>query len=404
MFGWIKGCLILLSVLLVVACVQEGQRDNSSSAQDASGVTEGDAAVRIAIHYVGDVNCRKHLETEHDEEHIAQVIQANNKAEYIKKGKNTHRLDGDKAELSSKEHVTKAAKPPRSGDKFLQANNIPRTLATIEDYCRRLLLSVDSEDMPRLRSDNIADDTEAKDRFTADFGDFGGEVTCGNGRNGNLGMCSFSQINEGSRYFAYLHPQQGEKNLAAEVTYTQEGKEVTKTITVASIYRDQLQLPTTKLSDIEVKADCGEDNGCLFAKYDTNAYTLNCRVDGSKCKNGFSFTAEKVKCNDSDNACPTTTEPKQGKLCTGTATVADLSEQEISLKCEFSMNKEVRGSREIQIKTHHLAGNLCVITRTTKNEHNHEGLSALDPLIIEESACEKDDKAYRLELSFALTE
>ena len=43
-----------------------------------------------------------------------------------------------------------------------------------------------------------------------------------------------------------------------------QDKEQTETVTVESIALNELQLPTTKLSDIVVNADCGADNSCLF--------------------------------------------------------------------------------------------------------------------------------------------
>lgn len=410
MFDWMKSCLVLLAAQLVVACVQEGNKNNSSSTEDASGVVaEGGAAVRIVIKYVGDAKCRAHLEAQgHDEEHIAQVLQANNKSKYIEDRKNTHRLDGDKAELTSKKFSTRKARPARSGDEFLKDNNIPRTLATIKDNCRHLLLSIDSEAMPRISSDNLAADTEAVDaaaRFTADFGDFGGKVTCGNGRKGNLGLCRFSQINDGNRYFAYLSPKQGEDFLAAEVTFIRDSKEETETITVENIVLDQLQLPTTKLSDIVVEAECGGDNSCLFAVDTTTRYELKCSVGGLVCEEGFSYTVEKPACDTSKkDPCPIKKPTlAQRQLCTDATTVADLSEKEINLKCTYAAttsNKPPR-NHDLRMNASHLGGKLCVVTTIDKTDTVEEFLGNL---IIEESACERDNdklKPYHLELSFA---
>ena len=284
------------------------------------------AALRVAIYYVGDVKCRAHLEAKrhdeqhHDEQHIEKVLLANNNSKYLQAGKNTHRLDGDRAELSSKEYIASLAKDKQEnhrlgGDKFLQANSIARTLATLKDNCRRLLLSVDSEVLPSLSSVNLYHTsgnfeagTDAADnfwpaRFAADFGDFGGKITCASDQLNSL--CSYAQINAGQRYFVYLYPQQGEDSLAAEVTYTRDGKELTETITIADIALNELQLPDTKLSDIVVKADCGEDNSCLFAKPQSK-YELKCEVEGQGCGKGFTYAVARSACYDSGCANPRT--------------------------------------------------------------------------------------------------
>ena len=394
----IKLLCVLSAALLAVACEQEKKDNDASQTEDASGV-RSDAALKIAIYYVGDAKCRAQLEGR-TEEHIAQVLQANNDAEYMEEGKNTHRLDGNGAELVSKEYRGKQENPMLGGDMFLQANDIARTLATLKDHCRHLLLSIDSEDMPRLSSDNLATDTEAVGsaaRFTADFGDFGGKVTCGNGRRGNLSLCSFAQINDGKRYFAYLYPKPGEDTIAAEVTYMQQGKELTETITIEDIARDELQLPTTQLSDIVVNADCGEGNECLFAGT-AIPHSIECKVEGEGCGNGFAFTVYQADCTDDPSKCSKTATPTSGKLCPGAATVADLSEHEINLKCELFKDLEIKRQGHLRLNEQHLAGKLCVVTST----HIIKNVEGVNNFTIKAGACGKDGNEYRLELSFAL--
>ena len=178
MFGRVKNYLVLLGTLLAISCVQD-KKDNFSDTEDASGLLSA-AALRVAIYYVGDVKCRAHLEAqeqEYDEQYIEKVLLANNNAKYLEAGKNTQRLDGDRAELSSKEYIASLAKDQQantqlSGDKFLKNNSIARTLATLKDNCRRLLLSVDSEVLPSLSSQNLyhtsgnfEEGTDAADNF-----------------------------------------------------------------------------------------------------------------------------------------------------------------------------------------------------------------------------------------------
>ena len=419
MFGRVKNCFVLSVALLAISCVQD-KKDNFSDTEDASGLLSA-AALRVAIYYVGDVKCRAHLEAKgHDEQYIEKVLLANNNAKYLEAGKNTHRLDGDRAELSSKEYVASLAKDQQantqlSGDKFLKNNSIARTLATLKDNCRRLLLSVDSEVLPSLSSQNLyhtsgnfAADSDAADnfwpaRFAADFGDFGGKITCASDQLNSL--CGYAEIKAGKRYFVYLYPKPGEDSLAATVTYTRDGEEQTETITIADIALSALQHPTTKLRDIVVHTDCGEDNSCLFADNDEDSYTLECNVEGEACGSGFAFKVEKAKCGIRNNDCPSKKlTPVQGKLCAGTATVAALGQDEINLVCKFSMpDGDVElSSNIVQIKAHHLAGKLCVVTKTTTASG---GMTVFDRLDIKSGACGKvgkDGKELRLELSFAL--
>ena len=413
MLGWIKSCFLLSVALLAISCVQD-KKDNFSATEDASGLLSA-AALRVAIYYVGEAKCQAHLEAKgRDEQYIDKVLLINKSSEYIEEGKNTHRLDGNKAELSSREFVTQQANPQLSGDKFLQDNDIARTLETLKENCRRLLLSIDSDTMPRISSDNLYHtsghfeaDSDAADnfwseRFAADFGDFGGKITCGSGEQGKLkSLCSFSQINAGNRYFTYLYPKQGEDSLAAEVTYTRDGEELTGTITIESIALNALQLPTTKLSDIVVNTDCGENNSCLFAESEDSSLMLECKVEGQDCGEGFAFTVQKEICDASEVDCPkATATPTSGKLCTGTATVAALVQHEINISCEFSTGSEIcpKCKKKLRLRAQHLSGKMCV--------KSIEGFRLVANMEIEAGACEREDdgnlKELRLELSFAL--
>ena len=416
MFGGVKSCFVLSVALLAISCVQD-KKDNFSDTEDASGLLSA-AALRVAIYYVGDVKCRAHLEAKgHDEQHIEKVLLANNNSKYIEAGKNTHRLDGDKAELSSKEYIASLAKdkqanPQLGGDKFLQANGIVRTLAALKDNCRRLLLSVDSEVLPSLSSQNLyhtsgnfAADSDAADnfwpaRFAADFGDFGGKITCASDQLNSL--CNYAQIKDGKRYFAYLYPQQGEDSLAAEVTYTVGGKELTSTVTIEAI---KLGLfAGTKLSAIKVTADCGEGYTCLL-EHDFRV-ELECKVEGARvCNSGFAFTVERAGCNIGGCGKAELGEVKNA-LCTDAATVAALSQHQVSLVCNFIIDGKSESDKTLLLRTHHLGGQLCVVTKknyiTTKN-------SIKIPIIeeIKASACERDGetlKPHMLELSFSLDE
>ena len=418
MFGRVKSCFVLSVALLAISCVQD-KKNNFSDTEDASGLLSA-AALRVAIYYVGDVKCRAHLEAqeqEYDEQYIEKVLLANNNAKYLEAGKNTHRLDGDRAELSSKEYVASLAKDQQAntqlgGDKFLKNNSIARTLATLKDNCRRLLLSVDSEVLPSLSSQNLyhtsgnfAADSDAADnfwpaRFAADFGDFGGKITCASDQLNSL--CSYAEIKAGKRYFAYLYPQQGEDSLAAEVTYTRDGEELTETITIADIALNELQLPTTKLIDIVVNTDCGKDNSCLFSNAEAS-HMLECKVEGQDCGEGFAFTVQKEICDASEVDCPkATATPTSGKLCTGTATVAALVQHEINLSCEFSARLDgkitVSKTDNIRLSEQRLAGKLCAVTTSAPDKTKDIQINA--------SECEREDdgklKQYRLELSFAL--
>ena len=421
MFGRVKSCFVLSVALLAISCVQD-KKNNFSDTEDASGLLSA-AALRVAIYYVGDVKCRAHLEAqeqEYDEQYIEKVLLANNNAKYLEAGKNTHRLDGDRAELSSKEYIAKnkdkQANPPLGGDEFLQANGIARTIAALEDNCRRVLLSVDSEVLPSLSSQNLyhtsgnfEEGTDAADnfwpaRFAADFGDFGGKITCASDQLNSL--CSYAQIKDGKRYFAYLYPKQGEDSLAAEVTYTRDGEELTETITIADIALNELQLPTTQLSAIKVVADCGEDDSCLFVEHGPINYKLECGVEGENCGNGFAFAVEKIACDGDTALCsPATATPTtRDKLCTGAATVAALSEDEINLSCKFSSrlyDKIIVSKKDnIRLSEQRLAGKLCAVTTSASDKTKDIQINA--------SECERDAdgklQQYRLELSFALEE
>ena len=417
MFAWMKSGYVLLVALLAVSCVQENKnRKDVSGEEDASGV-QSDSALKIAIYYVGDAKCRTHMESEegHTEQHIEKVLQANNAPKYMEEGKNTHRLDGNNAGLISKEYKGKKDNPIFGGDVFLKDNDIARTLATIENNCRRVLLSIDAEETPRIDSDNLVASNEEVNwpaRFAADFGDFGGKITCGSSEAKELApsLCNFAQINDGKRYFAYLSPKRGENSLSAEVTYTREGKELTETITVEGIARDEIQLPTTKLSDIEVEADCGEDHSCLFATGSVE-YKLECSVQGDGCGNGFAYEVIKpmVCANDGSPTCTQNTQKntatvKESRLCTEAATVADLSENEISLSCALSWSNSnsspQRPTLPLRINASHLAGKLCFVTVIQSNGRK------VGSVAINANACERMPegklKNYMLELSFSL--
>ena len=418
MFAWMKGCMMVLLVgLLAVACVQQGDKDNTSKTEDASGVSS-DSSLKVSIYYVGDAKCRTHLEGEGvAEEQIVKVLQANNDAEYMKDGKNTHRLDGDNAGLINKEYKDKKDIPIFGGEKFLKDNDIARTLATLENNCRRVLLSIDADETPSIDSNNLyhtsGNFTEGSDgvenfwkqRFDADFGDFGGNITCGSDKQAELkSLCHFAQINAGKRYFLPLYPKAGENSLAAEVTYKRKSKELTEKITIEKIALNELQLPTTKLSDIVVNADCGEDNSCLFDSK-PNAHKFECQVEGKDCGQGFTFIAQRTGCNVA--ACAQdTANATRDRLCTGAATVAALSEHEINLKCALSWHDAVtpqHSSLPQRINASHLAGRLCVVTTTLD-----DGYEKVDSLVINASACEREPsgklKGYMLELSFAPAE
>lgn len=429
MFGWVKSYLVLLVAFLAVSCMQEKKTHvGGGDAEEASKLlNSGDAALRVAIYYVGDAKCKAQLKAKHDKAHIDKVILANNNPKYMQTGKNTHQLDGDNAELISKEFIANQVKQQDmlfGGDKFLQDNNIPRTIADIEDNCRRLLLSVDAEAPPHINSANLYHTsgnfnpfTEAADkfwpaRFAEDFGDIGGQITCGSGTEEELNsLCSFAQINDGKRYFAYLWPKRGENSLSAEVTYTRQGKERKETLTIENITLEKQITADTKLSDIVVEADCGEDNGCLFT-VSSDEFELECKVSGGNCGEGFAFEVLTVKdadgggCEIEEGKCKKTVGETRDRVCAGTATVAELSQNETNLSCSFLKDGKQKHITEppLQISAQHLKGRLCVVT------HTKEGKTKIfvDNLKIKEDACGKvgkvGDDEYRLELSFSLAE
>ena len=240
---------MMITSMIITACKQTDHLDPASlgSANDQ---------VKIAVNYLGDVNCRKYLEKvlvnnkeESDDEEegndainkkINEVIEKN-------KGSKSHLLNGKDGELITENY--RESTPNRenlrlSGDKFFDrkpTGNEPLTIETIEKNCRRLVLSVDSSRPPTITFEGennhgfVAKKLEIK--FLEDFstGRQFGQMSC----KGNF--CKFSEINNGDRYFTYLEPASDHNDIVLGLSWSVGDEEKSeKTITLKNIrFKDE---------------------------------------------------------------------------------------------------------------------------------------------------------------------
>ena len=135
---------------------------------------------------------------------------------------------------------------------------------------------------------------------------------------------------------------------------------------------------------------------------------LECKVEGQDCGEGFAFKVFTTKEDDDDTCetengkCKKTSDTERNKLCSGAATVAALSEDEINLVCKSSKDSYIcpKCKKKLRLRAQHLSEKMCV--------KSIEGFWMVANMEIEAGACERDAdgklQQYMLELSFALEE
>lgn len=232
--------IVALSSMAITACKETEHLDPTSlqSANDQA---------KIAVNYFGDDNCRIYLKKlGKEDEDIAKVIEKN-------KGLSSHLLDGQDGELITEQYRTSNTRRNNlklSGDRFFSrepTGDEALTIETIEENCRRLLLSVDSSKKPEitLKHGFIAKDQQKL--FSAEFSNENrfGEITCHDDK-----FCTFSKINDGNRYFVYLEPASTHSDIVLGLKYhVGEESESIDTVTVKNIkfkdgnrYQDKKEL------------------------------------------------------------------------------------------------------------------------------------------------------------------
>lgn len=210
MYWQIVIMLMITAPMIIIGCKQTEHLDPAS-------LTSANDQVKIAVNYIGDEKCRVYLdklskEDKIEEDKIEEVIGRN------KEYGSSHLLNGKDGELITENY--RSSHPRRhnlklSGDRFFGREPTgEKTLAieTIEENCRRLLLSVDSSTPPTMTFTNGFIAKNQAERFKEDFlddDDQFGEIKCEE----NNGFCTFSKINNGNRHFAYLEPHSGSDNI-----------------------------------------------------------------------------------------------------------------------------------------------------------------------------------------------
>ena len=162
--------------------------------QNTKSLETGDDEVKIAINYLGNIACTNFAD-----------INAN---------MDNHKLDGRDGELAVEEfkNANKNDALSLSGDKFLEDNSIDRSIEAIEAKCRRLILSIDADSLPKITvtQGQVLQNQHAS--FNLDFSEFK-PFTC------RGDFCTSAKIQDSKRYFAYIEPD-SDKTFSAELTYT----------------------------------------------------------------------------------------------------------------------------------------------------------------------------------------
>ena len=196
-----------------------------------------DDALKVAVNYIGDMACSHYWKD--NEAKSTEVIAYNkSKARQIV----THMLNGPNGELISDEYRASAARRKHlllSGDLFfdkMRSKDSSLDMQTIADNCRRLVLSVDSDNPPTItfaKGFAIHDQKQELNMMNVD-GRFG-TLEC----LADQPFCSFGCIADSNavcapnkRYFVLVWPDKKTQQVKANVTWKKAGKEDYGTITI----------------------------------------------------------------------------------------------------------------------------------------------------------------------------
>lgn len=231
-----------LRFMILVFCLWQCKELGDSN---LASIRIGDDALKIAVNYIGDSNCKKQYKDDLDA--AKEAIAANKKKV---RNLDTHLLSGKNGELISDEFKEVKQKSGRSGwqalkfsgDRFFAgdvAGGKPLTMESIKNNCRRLVLSVDSDTRPTItfvagfalkkQSESFAE--IARPEF--------GEKKCLN----DQPFCTFSRINNGNRYFSLIWPDQTSQKVSATVGWTTGGIDDQATITIPNLTYEDNKAP-----------------------------------------------------------------------------------------------------------------------------------------------------------------
>lgn len=196
--------LIVTSIVMISACKE-------LTTESRSLRSPNDQA-KVAVNYLGDARCEEYLKKlEKTADEIAKVIASN-------KDSDRHLLNGSDGELITKEYRDSSDRRKNlqlSGDKFFAVNRTVDdeflTIETIEEKCRRLLLSVDALTTPKIEFTHGVVAKNQQQRFQEDFGDQFGAITCEDD------FCRFDKIEK--RHFVYLEPAKDQPDIVLQLTY-----------------------------------------------------------------------------------------------------------------------------------------------------------------------------------------
>ena len=215
------------ALLLLLQCKQMGESGLYS-------VQTGDDALKVAVNYIGNKKCEEYY-TQNPSK-AETVIDKNNTVGRI----TTHMLAGKNGELISEEFKAVKQNEGRadadslqfSGDKlFKKTKDYELSIEEIEENCRVLALSVDSDAKPHIVFADGGVRTKQKDVFTRiNLPEFG-SLDCDN----NVPFCTFSNIKRSNRYFVLVVPDKASKQMKAKVTWKKNGEEKTHEITITNL-------------------------------------------------------------------------------------------------------------------------------------------------------------------------
>lgn len=214
-----KGGLFVYVLVLatVIACLPTSEMSNIAS------IRAGDDALKIAVNYIGEAECRKQYGEEKD---AANKVIADNKNRVI--NLQTHLLSGKNGELISEQFKQGRRQSLMfSGDKFFNKTaNETLTMERIRENCRRLVLSVDSDTEPTIKFTEgggfaIAQQQAGFKEIVLPEDKFG-VLKC----LADKPFCTFKNINKGNRYFSLIWPGDDKsKKVSATVDWTTAGGE-----------------------------------------------------------------------------------------------------------------------------------------------------------------------------------
>ncbi|MDE3270038.1 MAG: hypothetical protein OYH77_07120 [Pseudomonadota bacterium] len=199
---------------------------------DVATIRTADDALKIATNYIGDANCKAQHGTDQDS---ANAVIVDNAEKVWNLG--THLLNGKNGELVSEEYKQLRNRHGLqfSGDKFFgKVSGNTLAMENIQDNCRRLVLSVDSDWPPTIQFHQgfaLQEQWQGFDDIRLpEFGD----LTCLTDRP----FCTFSNINNKAtghkRYFTLIWPDQNTKEVSATVNWIANGKQ-SATITIPNL-------------------------------------------------------------------------------------------------------------------------------------------------------------------------